>query len=176
MVKFGFFVIKDSNIAPVNDRNDDFRMQLDDFDKAILRIVQKNNQLTHAAIGEEIGLSNSAVRRRLKLLRDNGIIAQDVSILGEEAPGITVIVSVTFETDSPKAYAEFDKAVQADRNIKQAYHVSGTTDYVLVVQGPTLAWYEQWAKDTLMRDPNLKRHETSVVYSCKKFATARAVG
>ncbi len=163
------------NIVLRGDKNGDFRMQLDDFDTAILQIVQKNNQLTHAAIGEKIGLSNSAVRRRLKLLRDNGIIAKDVSILGTEALGITVIVSVTFDTDSPQAYAEFDKAVHADLHIKQAYHVSGTTDYVLVVQGPTLAWYEQWAKDTLMCDRNLKRHDTSVVYSCKKFDTARSV-
>ena len=54
---------------------------LDKADLAILRIVQKDNQITHAAIGDKIGLSVSAVRRRLVALRQDGHISKDVSIL-----------------------------------------------------------------------------------------------
>ncbi len=146
-------------------------MQLDGFDRAILEIVQQDNQLTHSQIGERVGLSNSAVRRRLNLLRDAGVIARDVSILNADQFGVTLIVSVTFAEDSPQAYSDFDAKMVANPHVKQVYHVSGTTDYVLIVQGPSLSWYEEWAKQTLMGDSNLRRHDTSVVYSCKKFET-----
>ena len=63
------------------------RFSLDDFDRAILAIVQRNNRLSCAEIGDQVGLSGSAVRRRLAALRDNGVIAQDVSILAGEATG-----------------------------------------------------------------------------------------
>lgn len=148
-------------------------MQLDNFDHAILEIVQHNNQLTHSEIGGQVGLSNSAVRRRLKLLRDRGVIASDVSILSDGGQGVTVIIDVTFIHDSPQAYAQFDERMRAEEAVKQFYHVSGQTDYVLIVQCPSLSSYEDWAKSTLMSDENLKRHDTRVVYSCKKFETAR---
>ncbi len=150
-------------------------MQLNDFDRAILRIVQQNNQLTHSEIGDKVGLSNSAVRRRLKHLRENGVIKRDVSILSSEVAGVTLIVNVTFANDTPDAYAAFDRKMTEDPHVKQVYHVSGTIDYVLVVQGPSLNWYEGWAKQAIMSDPNLRRHDTSVVYSCKKFETASEV-
>ena len=44
---------------------------LDDLDFKILNIVQHNNQLTTEAISRRVGLSPSAVQRRLKRLRRN---------------------------------------------------------------------------------------------------------
>ncbi len=148
-------------------------IQLDDFDHAILDVVQQNNQKTHSEIGSDVGLSNSAVRRRLKALRDRGIIAKDVSVLADDGFGITAIIDVSFVVDTPEASAAFDERMRADDAVKQIYHVSGQTDYVLIVQSPSLAWYEDWAKAALMSDVNLKRHDTRLVYSCKKFETAR---
>lgn len=145
---------------------------LDDFDRAILRSVQINNQKTHAALGEEIGLSGSAVRRRLADLRASGIIAGDVSLVDRSALGVTLIIQLSFDTDTPEAYEEFDAAMRSLPNVKQSYHISGSMDYVLVVQGESLPWYEEWAKQHLMSNSNIKRHDTSVVWSCKKFDTA----
>jgi Lrp/AsnC family leucine-responsive transcriptional regulator len=145
---------------------------LDDFDRAILRIVQKNNQLTHEKLAQEIGLSGSAVRRRLTRLRKDGIIKRDIAIVEPKELSVTLVVQITFEVDTPEAYSALDTLIDADPHIKQGYHVSGPVDYILVVQGPTLQWYEQWAKETLMRDNSIRRHDTSVVYSCKKFDTS----
>lgn len=145
---------------------------LDKADRAILRIVQGDNQTTHAAIGEHIGLSTSAVRRRLAALRDNGYILKDVSILRPDTFGVTLIVHISFGEDTPEGYNNFDTHIANLPNVKQSYHVSGPTDYILIVQGPNLQWYEAWAKDNIMTLPSIKRHDTSVVWSCKKFETA----
>ncbi len=148
---------------------------LDDFDRAILRSIQLDNQKTHAALGEEIGLSGSAVRRRLAALREGGIIAADVSLIDRSKLGVTLIVQLAFEIDTPEAYDDFDLAMSSLPNVKQSYHVSGPMDYVLVVQGESLTWYEDWAKMHIMTNTNIKRHETCVVWSCKKFDTTLQV-
>ncbi|MEO0815988.1 MAG: AsnC family transcriptional regulator, partial [Pseudomonadota bacterium] len=48
---------------------------LDRFDRAILKRIQTDNTLSHARIGEDVGLSPSAVRRRIAILRESGVIA-----------------------------------------------------------------------------------------------------
>ncbi len=148
---------------------------IDALDRSILNLVQKNNLLTHAEIGEQVGLSTSAVRRRLVNLRKSGLIVRDVSLLNTDQFGITLIVSVAFKEDTVDAYDSFDRQMQKLPHVKQSYHVSGLTDYVLVVQGPSLTWYENWSKQHLMNNSNIKRHDTSVVWSCKKFETAVAI-
>ena len=145
---------------------------MDKFDKAILALVQRNNQLTHSEIGERVGLSNSAVRRRLSHLRKTKVIEQDVSILKPDHCGVIFIVTVSFAVDTPEGYAEFDALMQSLPHVQQSYHISGIQDYVLIVHGPSLQWYEDWAKKHLMSNNQLKRHDTAVVYSCKKFETA----
>ncbi|MEE9381659.1 MAG: Lrp/AsnC family transcriptional regulator [Hyphomonadaceae bacterium] len=144
---------------------------LDDFDRALLRLVQRDNQQTYLALGQQVGLSESAVRRRLKALRKSKIIIQDVSLLKPDKYSITLIVQVSFLKDTKKIYADFDQQMDALINVRQSYHVSGSTDYILVVQGPNLEWYEEWAKDNLMTNQNISRHETAVVWSCKKYET-----
>ena len=145
---------------------------LDELDKSILRIVQLNNQTTHANIGQKIGLSTSAVRRRLTNLRAAGVIKRDVSIVNSSAANITLIVQVSFKDDTAESYEKFDSRMNALANVTQSYHVSGATDYIIIVQGPNLEWYEDWAKENLMSDAAIQRHDTSVVWSCKKSETA----
>ena len=148
---------------------------IDNADRAILRLVQVDNQITHAAIGERIGLSTSAVRRRLVSLRQNGYIEKDVSILKAGAFGVTLIVHIAFGEDTAEGYEQFDEHIKTLASVKQSYHVSGPTDYILIVQGPNLQWYEAWAKKHIMSFPAIKRHDTSVVWSCKKFDTSISV-
>ena len=61
---------------------------LDAFDRDILKVVQGDNLLTHAQIGERVNLSPSSVRRRLTHMREQGVIAADVSIVDPTALGI----------------------------------------------------------------------------------------
>jgi Lrp/AsnC family leucine-responsive transcriptional regulator len=145
---------------------------MDDFDRQICAIVQRNNQLTHAHIGEKIGLSEGAVRRRLKALRESGVIERDVAILKSSDLGVRLIVTLSFDRESPETYAEFDRQLADLPEVLQAYHVSGSVDYVLIVHGPSVEWYEDWSKRHLMSHPDIKRYTTHVVWSCKKFETA----
>ncbi|GAA0476996.1 Lrp/AsnC family transcriptional regulator [Parasphingorhabdus litoris] len=145
---------------------------LDDFDRRILNIVQCDNQRTHADIGEAVGLSASAVRRRLKLLRDTGFIEKDVALLRASNIGVRLIVLIYFQNESIEAFNALDEQIRTTPEILQGYHVSGSMDYVLIVQGPDVEWYEEWGKQAFMSNPAIRRYDSHVVWSCKKFDTA----
>ena len=74
-------------------------MQLDNFDKKILNIMQQSNRTTSDQIAEHIGLSAAAVQRRIKRLREQKVIAADVSVINPKLVlrPMTLIVQVTLE-------------------------------------------------------------------------------
>ncbi|HYZ61850.1 MAG TPA: winged helix-turn-helix transcriptional regulator, partial [Acetobacteraceae bacterium] len=58
---------------------------LDRFDLKLLDLVQRDNRLTSEALGDRVGLSATAVQRRLKRLREEGVIEADVAVVSPKA-------------------------------------------------------------------------------------------
>lgn len=146
-------------------------MGLDDFDHAILDIVQRNNQRSHGSIGKEVNLSASAVRRRLAAMRKVGIIVADVALTDPAKRGLTFVTSVTFDREDPVAYENFEHQMLAEPAVAQCYSVSGDCDFVLLVYAETPAAYAAWGKRVLMPNPAVGRYSTSIVWSQVKFTT-----
>ncbi len=147
-------------------------MPLDSYDRAILEVVQRNNLLSHAAIGERVSLSSSSVRRRLHRLRETGVIAADVSIVNPDAERITVIVTVVFEHESLEGDREFKRRMLAAPEVSQCYSVAGSLDFILVVHTASHSDYEQWGERELMADPRIRRYDSHIAWSRVKFTTA----
>lgn len=145
---------------------------LDQFDRLILKIVQRDNSIPHQAIGEMVNLSASSVRRRLKRMKADGLIQKEVALLDPNKAGVTLITSVRIADETVDAYEQFDAFIAADPFVKMAYHVAGDDDYVMIVHGPTLEWYESWCKAELMSNSIVERCSTVVAWSQKKLETA----
>lgn len=143
---------------------------LDGFDHAILAAVQRDNQQSHARIGEAVGLSASAVRRRLARLRASGVIEADVSVLSLDAGGLGFLVSVSFAREDPATVAAFRRQIQTDPAVSQAWSVSGETDFVLLVHAATSEAFEAWGHGALMANPAIARYSTALIFSRVKFA------
>lgn len=150
-------------------------MELDRIDRKILDILQTDCTRTHARIGKDVGLSGSAVRRRIQLLRKEKIIAREVAILGDLAKpiGISVIVSVTFEKETTEAYRSFRAAMKSDKRVLQCYATSGQFDFMLIVAAQSPQDYEEWGERVLLSNPDIRRYESYVVWSTVKFTTKR---
>ena len=56
---------------------------LDDFDRRLLAMVRRDNLQPARVLAERVGLSESAVSRRLRRLRDEGVIVADVAVIDE---------------------------------------------------------------------------------------------
>jgi Lrp/AsnC family transcriptional regulator, leucine-responsive regulatory protein len=142
----------------VNDR-------LDEFDLKLLDAVQRNNRLTAEQLAEKVCLSASAVQRRLQRLSERKVIEAEVAIVSPEALGrsVTAIVEVTLNTDRPKVVEEFQRAIQAAPEVLQAYYVTGSADYILIITAKNMADYEAFACEFLSKRPHAKHFRTSIV-------------
>jgi Lrp/AsnC family transcriptional regulator, leucine-responsive regulatory protein len=138
---------------------------LDEYDKKLLRALQENNKTTAEELGLMVSLSTSAVQRRLKKLRDDKMIEADVSIISPLAGGIgiTCVVDVILEVGNSKAIDGFKTAMQACTEVMQCYYVTGTYDFVLIVNTVDMRHYEDFSKKFLMDSPNVKHFYTHVV-------------
>ncbi len=150
--------------------------ELDRFDHSILTLMQQHNLTSHEELGLRVGLSASAVRRRLKLLRESGVIAADVSIINPEKVGISVIVSIRFEKESHATYEAFKSQMKALPEVAQCYTVSGETDFIVIGHFADLPSYEVWIGEYLLSNPAIARSDTNIVYSRVKFSTAILTG
>ena len=56
---------------------------LDDFDRRLLNLVRRDNLQPARVLADKVGLSESAVSRRLRRLRDEGVIVADVAVIDE---------------------------------------------------------------------------------------------
>ena len=140
-------------------------MALDQFDKHLLRLLQINNRLTADELATEVGLSASAVQRRLKRLRDDKVIEADVSIIAPEVAGIglTCIVDVILERGNSQSLAKFKLSMLQRPEVMQCYYVTGTYDFVIIVNTASMSAYEAFAKECLGDNTNVKHFYTHVV-------------
>lgn len=145
---------------------------MDRIDRKILAIYQTDTRRIAESIGKEVGLSAAAVQRRLKRLRENGVIRGEVALLDQAVTGVPITCIVTLEmtgTSSPVAHLDrFKRQMCANRNVQQCYHVTGNRDFVLVITASTMEEYGQFAREYFESDENVARYETLVVLNRTK--------
>lgn len=140
---------------------------MDSFDRKILGIVQHNNRLPAEKIAARVGLSPSAVQRRLKRLRDEGVIEAEVAVVSPEAVGrgLTAIVGVVIDKERPlmRALSEFKELMLRAPEVMQCYDVSGEDDFIVVVTARDMREYEAISRRLFMENPNVRRYKSSLV-------------
>ncbi|ANL42994.1 AsnC family transcriptional regulator protein (plasmid) [Rhizobium phaseoli] len=139
--------------------------QLDRFDRDILDIVQRDCQLKAETIAERIGLSVSAVQRRLKRLREEGIIKAEVAILDRKATATSMvfIVGMEIERDNYDALAKFRVWAEKQDHIQQVYYVTGAVDLIAIVTARDVEHYDDIAALIMADNPQIRRMHTNVV-------------
>lgn len=146
---------------------------LDSFDRAILNVVQENNQLTSSQIGDRVGLSSTACLRRLARLRETGIIKADVALVDPAVGGarVTLIVMVSLEREQASLLEQFKKSMLVQPEVVQCYYVTGVHDFVLIVNLRDMAAYDEFTQEHFFNNPNVRQFSTSVVMREVKFST-----
>lgn len=110
-------------------------MQLDAIDHSILNKLQKNGRLSNVQLAAEVGLSESACLRRVKILEESGIIDRYVMLISPVAVGKpdNVFVRVTLEGQQREKLATFEDAVSRVPEVMECYLMAGDFDYLLRV-------------------------------------------
>ncbi|WP_416884450.1 Lrp/AsnC family transcriptional regulator [Marivita sp.] len=147
---------------------------MDEFDKRILRLVQQSNRLTSEQLSEEVGLSATACQKRLKRLRESGVIVADVAIVDPVKIGrsLTLVVGVRLVGQSEKLLAKFTARMQEAPEVQQCYFVTGEDDCILIVSARDIAEYRAFCSRYFVKNPNVTNFLTRVVTEQVKMTTA----
>lgn len=151
---------------------------LDKLDKAILRALQRNGRETYDVIGEQVGLSSSAVLRRVKRLEESGVIDRYVALVKPESVGLglTAYLNVRLEkhTESHKRNPMdlFRASVQTWPEVVECASLTGDMDYLLRVVVQDMQHYSRFIMDTLLKHPSVQDCKTSFVLDLVKATTA----
>ena len=138
---------------------------MDAFDRKLLALVQQNARLTAQQLGERIGLSASACQRRLKRLREAGVIEAEIAVVTPEAVGrsLTMIVEVSLEREHPHIVDAFKKSMRATPEVMQCYYVTGDADFIIILTARDMKSYERFTQRFFFDNPQVKRFHTFVV-------------
>jgi len=120
-------------------------MELDDFDRRILRELQRDASLPVEVIGERVGLSRNACWRRIRRLEEDGGMRARVALVGPEALGLDLTVFIAVRTDrhDPDWLEAFTRAVRDMPEILGVYRTSGDLDYLLKARVADVRAYDR---------------------------------
>lgn len=115
-------------------------MDLDNIDRRILTVLQKQGRMSNADLSEHVALSASACHRRVQRLEKDGFIRDYVALLNPRKVGrpTTVFVEITLSGQADEVLDAFEKAVARVPDVLECHLMAGTADYLLkVVAGDT---------------------------------------
>jgi len=142
---------------------------LDEFDHRLLELLQRDASLTLTALGEAIGLSASAVQRRIVRYRKAGLLRQVAVLDASLLPAATLAaVWVTMERDTFRLHSAFRARMRAAPEVQQCYAVAGQWDYLVILVARSVAHYREVAERLFVDEGTVKRYETRLVFDTIK--------
>lgn len=149
-------------------------MELDRFDRQLLNLVQEDSGVTAERLAEQVALSPSAVQRRLRRMREQGVIVKDAAIVDPKKIGKPTffIVSLQVERERPELLAQLRQWMAAQAHIQQVFYVTGEADFILVITAPDTEVYDELMSRLVSEHPNVKRFTTNVALGVVKRGLA----
>ena len=117
---------------------------LDEFDRAILRVLQADNGTSQRVIAERVGLSAPAVQRRIARLQAAGVITANTAVVDPEAVGqpVTAIVEVNLREDRTPLIERASRVFAAEPAVQQCYFVNGGVTFIIVLSATSLSHFD----------------------------------
>ena len=145
---------------------------LDDTDRRILNLIQRDCALTNQELAERAHVSAPTCLRRVKRLVEEGVIERQIAIVSPEAlgAGLTAIVEVTMERQSAELLEQFEQHLKDESAVQQCYRVSAGPDFVLVVYVADMAAYHAFAHRALSAHANVRNVRSFFSVHRSKFA------
>ncbi|MBN8784823.1 MAG: AsnC family transcriptional regulator [Sphingobacteriales bacterium SCN 48-20] len=131
--------------------------ELDEKDRAILRLLQQNARMTVKEIAEAVHLSPTPVHERIRRLESSGIIRQYAALLDPAQLGkrLMVICYVSLKQHNKNAGSRFIKAINELDEVIECYNISGQFDFMLKVMAADMDDYYHFHVDKLSQVENM---------------------
>jgi Lrp/AsnC family leucine-responsive transcriptional regulator len=156
----------------------ELNMALDRFDAKILAALQRDGRLSVVDLAEAIGLSPTPCARRIKALESSGAIEGYAAVLNPARVGLEVlaIVQVKLTEHTDETVARFERAIEGMDEVTKCFAMTGSYDFILEVYGRDLNALSNVVLKKLIRVPNVRDMQSSVVLATVKRTTRIPLG
>ncbi|MBO9476513.1 Lrp/AsnC family transcriptional regulator [Shimia sp. R11_0] len=138
-------------------------MSLDQTDRRILTVLQKQGRISNAELSEKVNLSASACHRRVHRLEEDGYIRDYVALLDPRKMDVptTVFVEITLSGQADEVLDAFEKAVARIPDVLECHLMAGTADYILKVVAQNTDDFARIHRQHLARLPGVAQMQSS---------------
>ena len=153
-------------------------MKIDDTDRRILKVLQRNGRVSNAELAEQVNLSASACHRRVQRLESDGIIRNYVAMLDPRKVGVpsTIFVEITLSTQADEVLEAFEKAVARIPDVLECHLMAGSADYILKVVAENTDDFARIHRQYLTRLPGVAQMQSSFALRTVFKTTALPLG
>jgi Lrp/AsnC family leucine-responsive transcriptional regulator len=146
---------------------------LDKVDRKILNQLQKDNQIPTRELADKVHVSQPTCLRRMRELREAGIISADVALVDPFAIGygMMAFLEVSLNNQSDEQMREFEARMNREAEVLQCYFVSGDYDYFLVVHVLDMDAYYQFVRRAISGSGNVRHFQSRFPMKRAKFVT-----
>ena len=139
-------------------------IELDVLDRKLLDLLQIAADVPAETIGSRVGLSASAVQRRIKRLRSVGAITAVVAQVDAHRVGglFHFLVGIEVESERSELVAALRAWLKGEPMVQSAFYVTGEWDYMLIVASRDNAGFEALMSRMLAENVNVRRYSTFV--------------
>ncbi|MGR4865230.1 Lrp/AsnC family transcriptional regulator [Caulobacter sp. LARHSG274] len=135
---------------------------LDAFDRHLLDLVRRDTLQPARLLAQAVGLSESAVLRRLRRLRAEGVIVADVAVVDPARLGAVITLHVLVEMERERAATAFAEALHGRPEVLGAWQVTGRTDFLLTLAVPSMAAYDAFIREVMSDEHEVRSFQTLV--------------
>lgn len=137
--------------------------KLDETDKAILRALKEDSQLTTKELAAMVNLSSTPVFERIKRLENEGYIKKYIALIDAEKMnyGFIVYCSVKLKKLNHDIANDFINHVQRIPEVTECYNISGKYDFLLKIYAPSMKYYQEFVINVLGRIESVGTVESS---------------
>jgi Lrp/AsnC family leucine-responsive transcriptional regulator len=148
-------------------------MRLDAIDMRILALLQRDSNITNAALAESIGISPPSTLERVRKLEQQGFIRGYVALLDAEKLNkrITAIVEVSLAEHSDENLTRAKNSIGVFPEVLACWHTAGDQDFVLHVIVADMQAYETFVTEKLSTVARIARIRTAIVIRTVKHTT-----
>ena len=150
-------------------------LKLDATDLKLLDALQTNASLSNHALAALVHVSPPTCLRRVKCLRDAGLIEREIAVLNADrlaalqGYGLTALVEITLDRQGAELLDAFEQRVAADAGVQQCYRTSPGPDFMLVIHVADMPAYLALAQRLFTADANVRNVKAFFSIKRSKF-------
>jgi DNA-binding Lrp family transcriptional regulator len=150
-------------------------ISIDAIDVKLLEALQDDASQSNQALAARAHISPPTCLRRIKRLRDAGLIEREIAILHADkladtlGHGLTALVEITLDRQGAEQQDAFEARVVPDGAVQQCYRVSPGPDFILVVHVRDMPAYLALAQRLFNSDANVRNVKAFFSVKRSKF-------